>query len=196
MYRDNTLIPSEAIRLLALGILAGQPMSYAQLAHDVRYFAAHVVGPSLDLVGSPIELLKLEGLIEPEAGGPETGPPAPSGESELQTAEDDFRPLHITEAGRAELERLMTANVRPPVSDINKLIITLKMRFLHLLEPKAQRIQTEILAEMCERELVRLTELRSNHAGAPGHLVAWLDREIAQTRERLQWFQALHENLA
>lgn len=195
MYRDNTLIPSEAIRLLALGILAGQPMPYAQLAHEVRHFAAHVVGPSLDLVGAPIELLKLEGLIELVAGPPESDA-KPSDRLEPESAEDDHRPLLITEAGQAELVRLMTANVRPPVSDINKLIITLKMRFLHLLEPKNQRIQAEILAEMCERELVRLTELRGNHAKAPGYLVAWLDQEIVQTRERLQWFQALHAKLS
>lgn len=199
MYRDNTLIPSEAIRLLALGILAGRPTPYAQLAHEVRYFAAHVVGPSLDLVGAPIELLKLEGLIEPAAGDPaaheaESATRAPA-EGPGAAAEDDSRPLHITDAGRDELMRLMTANVRPPVSDINKLIITLKMRFLHLLEPKAQRIQAEILAEMCERELARLTELRGNHADAPGHLVAWLDQEIGQTRDRMQWFRALHARL-
>ena len=34
MYRDNSLIPSEAIRLLALGILATGKWSYAQLASE------------------------------------------------------------------------------------------------------------------------------------------------------------------
>lgn len=194
MYRDNTLIPSEAIRLLALGVLAGRPTPYAELAREVRHFAAHVVGPSLDLVGAPIELLKLEGLIEPE-GGADGDPPAASPDA-AEGAEDDGRPLRISEAGRAELVRLMTANVRPPVSDISKLIITLKMRFLHLLAPRDQRIQAEILAEMCERELVRLTELRGNHADAPGHLVAWLDQEIDQSRSRMEWFQTLRERLS
>ena len=63
MYRDNTLIPSEAVRLLALGILATRECPYAELAHEVRHFVGHVVGPSLDLVGAPIEVLKIEGLI-------------------------------------------------------------------------------------------------------------------------------------
>ena len=69
MYRDNTLIPSEAVRLLALGILADGERDYGDLAGEVRRFTSHVVGPSLDLVGSPIELLKVEGLIEPAEGG-------------------------------------------------------------------------------------------------------------------------------
>ena len=63
MYRDNTLIASEAIRLLALGILARREVSYGELASEVRHFVGHVVRPSLDLVGARIEVLKVEGLI-------------------------------------------------------------------------------------------------------------------------------------
>ncbi len=100
-------------------------------------------------------------------------------------------PLRMTEAGRAELARLMTSNLRAPVSDINKLIITLKMRFLHLIEPAERRLQAESMIEMCERQLARMTELRGHHVDAPGHLSAWLDHEIDQSRERLEWFRNL-----
>ncbi len=185
MYRDNTLIPSEAIRLLALGILATGERPYAALAHEVRHFVGHVVGPSLDLVGAPIEVLKVEGLIEEiETQAAEPDPdPGPDA--------DAAPPLRITEAGRAELIRLLASNLRTPVSDINKLIITLKMRFLHLIEPAERRLQAEIMIEMCERQLARLTELRGHHGDAPGHLSSWLDHEIDQSRERLGWFQNL-----
>ncbi len=187
MYRDNTLIPSEAIRLLALGVLATRECPYAELAHEVRHFVGHVVGPSLDLVGAPIEVLKVEGLIEEiETRAADSDPgPAPGPDS------DAAPPLRITEAGREELIRLLTSNLRAPVSDINKLIITLKMRFLHLLEPADRRLQAEILIEMCERQLARLTELRGRHEDAPGHLPSWLDHETDQTRERLDWFRNL-----
>ncbi len=183
MYRDNTLIPSEAIRLLALGVLATRERPYAELAHEVRHFVGHVVGPSLDLVGAPIEVLKIEGLIEEiEAEAAEPNPdPAP--------------PLRITAAGREELNRLMTSNLRAPVSDINRLIITLKMRFLHLLAPAERRQQAEIMIEMCERQLARLTELRGHHGDAPGHLTGWLDHEVDQTRQRLEWFRNLQAGL-
>ncbi len=183
MYRDNTLIPSEAIRLLALGILATREYPYAELAHEVRHFVGHVVGPSLDLVGAPIEVLKVEGLIE---------------EIETRAADPDSDaapPLRITEAGREELTRLLTSNLRAPVSDINKLIITLKMRFLHLLEPADRRLQAEIMIEMGERQEVRLTELRAHHGDTPGHLTGWLDHEIDQTRERLDWFRDLQAGM-
>jgi DNA-binding PadR family transcriptional regulator len=177
MYRDNTLIPSEAIRLLALGILATGEMGYAGLVGEVRHFAGHIVGPSLELLGAPIEVLKVEGFIE------------------AVDSEDPDSPLSITVAGREELARLLTSSLRAPVSDINKLIIALKMRFLHLLEPKEQRLQAEMMIEICERQLVRLTELRGRHAGGPGHFDGFLDHEIVQTRERLDWFRTLQEGL-
>ncbi len=175
MYRDNSLIPSEAIRLLALGILAGGDKSYAELAGEVRHFVSHITGPSLELVASPLELLKIEGLVE-------------SSESD---DEADTQLLRLSEAGRAELHTLLTSNVRAPVSDINKLIIALKLRFLHLLGPAEQRLQGETLMELSERELARLTELRARHAGDRGHLVAWLDQEIAQVEARLAFFHDL-----
>ena len=179
MYRDNTLVPREAVRLLALGILATREISYAELAAEVRHFTSHVVGPSLDLVGSPIELLKVEGLIEPLDG---------------EDGSDDAH-LEITDSGREELHRLLASNVRAPVNDINKLILALKMRFLHLLAPREQALQIDAIAEMSERELVRLVQLRADHAGDPGHLTDWLDHDIAELRGRLGWFETLRARL-
>ena len=178
MYRDNTLIPSEAVRLLALGLLADRARPYAELAREVRHFITHVVGPSLDLLAQPLEILKVEGLVAEESEG-----------------QSEEGPLIITPAGRETLTTLLAANVRPPVNDINKLIITLKMRFLHLLPAPQQRVQAEILTEMCERELARLIELRAHDSDVAGHLVPWLDHDIRQTRERLEWFQALCASL-
>ena len=180
MYRDNTLIPSEAVRLLALGILATDDTPYAALASEVRRFTSHLAGPSLDLVASPLELLRVEGLIE-TADGQDLG--------------EDAR-LRITDAGRQELRRLLVSNVRAPVTDINKLIIALKMRFLHLLEAGEREMQIEAIAEMCERELARLISLRDQHADAAGVFTEWLDHDIGGVRARLVWFESLKSKLA
>lgn len=180
MYRDNTLIPSEAVRLLALGILATDATPYAALASEVRRFTSHLVGPSLDLVASPLELLRVEGLIETVDG---------------QDLGEDAR-LRITDAGRQELRRLLVSNVRAPVTDINKLIIALKMRFLHLLEAGELEMQIETIAEMCERELARLISLRDQHADAAGVFTEWLDHDIGGVRARLVWFESLKGKLA
>ena len=69
MYRDNTLIPTEAIRLAALGSLAEGDKQYADLASEIRYFVARIAGPSLDLLGTSLELLQYEGLAATIDGG-------------------------------------------------------------------------------------------------------------------------------
>ena len=68
MNRDNSLIPSEAVRLAALGSLWQGPKRYAELATEVRHFTGRIVGPSLELLGPSLEVLRLEGLIDAEPG--------------------------------------------------------------------------------------------------------------------------------
>lgn len=176
MYPDNSLIPSEAIRLAALGSLAMAPKPYAALATEIRHFTARIMGPSLDLIGPPLELLKVEGLVEPAESGADA-------------------PIRVTAAGTAEMKRLLTANLRGPIGEFNKLVIALKMRFLQLLEREAQLAQAELLLEVCERELTRLTDLRGHHAAEGGPLVAWLDHDIGQVEARLAWFRELQAKL-
>lgn len=181
MYRDNSLMPKEAVRLAVLGTLVqGGPQRYADVAAGIRHFTGRVVGPSLDLMGTSLEMLRYEGLIEALDG----------------TGMEDNALLGLTATGRAAFETLMRANVRAPSSDdINKLVITLKLRFLHLLAADAQREQVDGLVALYETELARLADLRRHDGGDPGHLVEWLDHDIAQVQARLDWFQDLHNRL-
>jgi hypothetical protein len=64
------------------------------------------------------------------------------------------------------------------------------------MEPADQRVQAELLHDICERELARLTDLRQHHDVEAGHLHDWLDLEIAQSRARLDWTAKLRDNLA
>jgi DNA-binding PadR family transcriptional regulator len=175
MYKDNSLVPSEAVRLAALGLLAKGPRAYADLAREIRHFAQRIVGPSLELLGPSLELLKVEGLIEAQ------NPKAPH----------DEQTMLLTESGRTELSRLMTASLRGPMGEVNKLIIALKLHFFETLSPEERRIQAEMLQEACERELTRLLDLRSHHAESGGLLVTWLDHEIAEIEGRRDWFKQL-----
>jgi DNA-binding PadR family transcriptional regulator len=173
MYRDNSLIPSETVRLAALGLLTEGAKSYAELASEVRHLSARLVGPSLDLLGPSIELLKVEELAVPIEG-------------EL---------LAITEKGRAELKRLLKASLRGPVGEVNKLIIALKLQFLGVLEIEDRLLQVEMLAETFEQELARLNDLRAHLADRRGLLLDWLDHDIAQVGDRIAWFHTLLKRL-
>jgi DNA-binding PadR family transcriptional regulator len=179
MYKDNSLVPSEAIRLAALGLLARQPRSYADLARDIRHFTARIVGPSLDLLGPSLELFKVEGLME----------------AADSTVPHDEQLIGLTDSGRDEFRRLMTAKLRGPMGEVNKLIIALKMHFLDLLDHDEQLAQIEMLEETCDRELARLGDLRSHHADESTFLTSWLDHEIDEVGSRRQWFRQLRERL-
>ena len=174
MYQDNTLLPREAIRLAALGALATAPMSYGALALDIRNFASRVAGPSLELMGASIEVLRHEGLIEPADEAEESG---------ADTA------LRLTDEGQAEMLALLRSAVRTPFTDINKLVLALKFRFMHLLPEEDQRLQVAMMIEACEGEIARLIDLRGQHEAAPGHLPEWLDHDIGLAESRLEWLR-------
>jgi hypothetical protein len=80
--------------------------------------------------------------------------------------------------------------LRSGAAELNKLIIALKFRFLHLLKCDEQVAQAELLMDACENELARLDELRTHHAEDKGFVVHWLDHEIAQVEARLEWLDA------
>jgi DNA-binding PadR family transcriptional regulator len=173
MYRDRTLLPKEAMRLAVLGTLAIRPMDYAGLATELRHFTGRIVGPSLELTGSSIEMLRLEGLIEFTGG----------------------QRLALTERGRAELRELLSSGVRAPFDGINRLVLALKMRFLHLLDANAQRNQAEMMIEAAETELARIEDLRKRHEAEPGHLGEFLAHDASEARARLDYFRGLRAKL-
>lgn len=179
MFPDQTLLPKEAVRVAALGLLAGGPRTYAVLAGEVRHFIGRIIGPSLDLMSTSLELLRYEGLIEPVDGA--------------DGAED--RPLRITDAGLAELRGLLCSGLRTVSSDAGKLVMALKMRFLHLLARQDQQSQADLLIEAHETELARLVDLRAAHAQAEGPFLLWLEHDIAQLQETLDWFHGLRADL-
>jgi len=181
MFSDNTLTPKEAVRLCALGAIASKPMRYSELAGSVRHFTGRIMGPSLELMGTSIELLRYEGLVEAIDG---------------KGMEDDAR-ITISAAGRRELHSLLTARLRP-ASDLSKLVVALKIRFLDLLDPKERLDQLDLLIEGVESELARLMDLRGNNAqedGPDSALVAWLDHDISLLESRLSWLEDFRARL-
>jgi hypothetical protein len=130
-------------------------------------------------MGTSIELLKYEGLVAPIDG---------------DGMEDDA-PLALTDLGRNELTTLMTSRIRSQGGEVNKLIATLKLRFLHLIESAEQIRQIDLMIEAADTEIARIDDLRDSHANAPGYLSDWLDHDIRQLENHLQWLESLREKL-
>lgn len=175
MFSDNSLLPKETIRLAALGILSEAPMPYGDLANAVRQFVGRIAGPSLELTGPSIEMLRYEGLVEPV--GAEKDPP-----------------LALTDEGRTELLTLLQATVRPPLTDMSKLVIALKMRFLSLLDADKRRDQVDLMIDASELELARLNDLRDTEA-ADSYFQDWLTQDINLAESRLAWLHAFHDRV-
>lgn len=163
MFRDS-LIPVEAIRLAALGLLAEAARHYGDLAGEIRHFTSHVAGPSLDLMGTSLELLRLEGLIEPVDG----------------KGMADNAVMRLTPQGSDALHTLLQARLRVPLGDANRLTLLLKLRFLSQLPAAERQAQRAEIAESLGSETRRLLELRRHHAAAaPAAFLDWLDRDLA-----------------
>ncbi len=180
MFRDKSLMPKEAIRLAALGLLGHGPMRYGELANEVRHFTTRYWGPTLDVMASSIELMRLEGLVEVTDQGDTPGDAM----------------LRLTQAGRDELLALLGAAVRVPSNDFNKLIVALKRKFLDALDPAERVEQVDALVELREAELARLTDLRTTHVGDDGHFARWLDHDITLIEADLAWFRQLRDELS
>jgi hypothetical protein len=166
MFKDQTLLPIEAVRLAALGLLADGPRRYGDLATEIRHFIGLAVGPSLDLMGSSIELLRYEGL-----------------------AAVDGDTLTLTPAGAAALTKLLQSPLRAPNNDSSRLVLLLKLRFLHHLDAADRTAQRTQIADSLAAELARLAELRRLHAEAAPSLRDWLDRDIADLAGRIEDFR-------
>ncbi|NKB49752.1 MAG: hypothetical protein GKS02_10385 [Alphaproteobacteria bacterium] len=179
MYADRTLIPTEVIRLCALGTLTLAPMTYAELAREVRAFTGRLSGPTLDMMGTSIQLLRTEGLIE--AIG--------SGEADAEET------LRLTQAGESELRALLSANLRNTLDDLSRLVFALKLRFLHVLEPAVAREQIDRMIEISTADKARRADTKARYGHEPGHFGAWLDADIDRAQDRVAWLTALKARL-
>ena len=171
MYRDNSLIPKEAIRMAALGALVDSDRTYRDVSSEVRQFSARIVGPSLDLLGTSIELLKLEGLIEVIESHSVVG--------------DEL--LRLTKTGMSELKTYLRSTIRSGGSDLNKLVVALKLRFIEVLDLSDKYEQLVSLRTMYEGEKSRLEDLGAFKEWSSGLLPQLLKLELIVAEKRIRW---------
>jgi hypothetical protein len=50
-----------------------------------------------------------------------------------------------------------------------------------------------MLMEVCDRELIRLNDLRDHHTDTDSALLPWLDHEIDEVQRRRDWFLKVWE---
>ena len=172
MYRDRSLQPGETVKLIALGLLIEAPRTYADLANDIRYFTARIVGPSLDLLGSSLEILRLEGWIAPKEEGKAAG---------------DL--ISLTDSGYEQFLSLMNAPLRIPLNDSNRLALLTKLRFLSYLPEETRLDQIDLIEELVEKEQAWNAELARDFPQTA--LGAWVEMESRDLSAKRAWLQTL-----
>jgi len=171
MFRDRSLVPAEAVRLLALGALIERNRRYDELATEIRFFTQRIVGPSLDLLGSSLELLRIEGLADESAG----------------TVKDGGQILSITENGRSVFLALMDSQLRAPINDVGRFVLLLKLRFLEHLPAEQQEDQLDLIGDVIQTERARAEDLLKEYGDGP--MADWLRIEVETLNARFEWVQ-------
>ena len=174
MYRDRSLQPGETVKLIALGLLIEAPRTYADLANDIRYFTARIVGPSLDLLGSSLEILRLEGWIAPKEGEGDKG----AGDL-----------ISLTDSGYEQFLSLMNAPLRIPLNDSNRLALLTKLRFLSYLPEETRLDQIDLIEELVEKEQAWNAELARDFPQTA--LGAWVEMESRDLSAKRAWLHTL-----
>ena len=171
LYRDNSLIPRETIKMAALGALIERARSYDDIANEVRSFISRIVGPSLELMGTSIELLKLEGLIE-------TVNDNDKGDSSL---------LQLSPTGLQELKAYLRSNRKSGGAELNKLVIALKLRFIDILDDDERRDQLLAIRDMYHNEKRRLEDLKNQTTWLTGFLLESIELDLFLVNKKIEW---------
>ena len=171
MYRDNSLIPRETIKMAALGALIERERSYDDIANEVRSFISRIVGPSLELMGTSIELLKVEGLIE----------------TVNDNDKDDASLLRLSPAGLQELKEYLRSNLKSGGSELNKLVIALKLRFIDILNDDERRDQFLAIRDIYHNEKRRLDDHKNQTTWLTGFLLESIELDLYVVNKRIEW---------
>ena len=96
----------------------------------------------------------------------------------------------MTASGRAALSRLLLAPLKIQGSELNRLVVALKLRFLDQLSAADRADQLDLLADALTGERARLADLKAaTDAASP--LGSWLDLELQQIDAKIAWCERL-----
>lgn len=198
---SESVTPKVAQRLCALGeLLMRGPQRYSVLSQNVRGFITQVTGPNPQLAQSPLELLRFDGLVEDIGsgdhrgighggdghGGDGNGGDGNGGDGD--TADEAL--FQVTAEGRDAFRNLMMQG-KAATSEITRLMMMMRLRFLHLLPTDDQAALLQSLIQQFDLEGQRLQALRDYIGDEPGSLPGWLDHYIGQQRDRMRWLRTL-----
>lgn len=167
--------PKAATRLAILGVVCRAPTLGTMIVTLVKHIVGRAWHPTSDVIAQNLEELRNRALVR--AGG--------------DGRRWDTTSYEITDEGRALLDSLLRRPIEATASGIDPGAVALKVCFLDLLEPAAQREQIEGILALYDVEIGRFREAVMRCACDWAYVADWIELEIRRLTAEREWFEEL-----
>src|SRR5690606_2826030 len=177
--RPNTTDVKGATQLAILGVACRAPALGTEIVSLVKHIVGRSWQPTSDVIAVNIEDLRERGLLQPEGDG---------------RAWDTTR-YAITEEGRRVLDSLLREPLEPSPAGLDPAAVSLKVCFIDLLEPSAQKEQIDAILHLYASEIAHFQEAVRRCACDWAYVPGWMSLEVRRLTAERDWFRELAANL-
>lgn len=171
--------PKGATKLAILGVVCRAPALASEIAVLVKHIVGRAWQPTMDVIGINVNELIQAGLLVRE--GSERTP--------------ETTRYSITPDGRDQLDSLLRDPVQPSPAGLDEAAISLKVCFLDLLEPAAQREQIDAILHLYENEITHLDHAVRRCACEWTYVPGWIALERDRLSAERAWFTGIRGTL-
>ncbi len=95
--------------------------------------------------------------------------------------------MQLSSAGLQELKDYLRSNLKSGGSELNKLVIALKLRFMDILSEDERRDQLTAIRDMYHNEKRRLEDLKTQTTWLTGFLLESIELDLFAVNKRIEW---------
>lgn len=177
--RLSTTDAKSATQLAILGVACRAPALGTEIVSLVKHIVGRSWQPTSDVIAVNIDDLHERGLLRTEGEG---------------RAWDTTR-YAITADGRSLLDALLREPLEPSPAGLDPAAVSLKVCFMDLLEPAAQREQIEAILLIYAREIAHFEEAVERCACDWAYVPGWMSLEVRRLTAERDWFRDITANL-
>lgn len=177
--RLSTTDAKGATQLAILGVACRAPALGTEIVSLVKHIVGRSWQPTSDVIAVSIEDLHERGLLRTEGAG---------------RAWDTTR-YALTEEGRKVLDSLLREPLEPSPSGLDPAAVSLKVCFMDLLEPAAQREQIDAILLIYGREIAHFEEAVERCACDWVYVPGWMSLEVRRLTAERDWFREILASL-
>ena len=98
-----------------------------------------------------------------------------------------YKRQQLSPTGLQELKEYLRSNLKSGGSELNKLVIALKLRFIDILDDDERRDQLLAIRDMYYNEKRRLEDLKSQTTWLTGFLLESIELDLFVVNKKIEW---------